>query len=167
MNWCPPAPCPAPAVITITPQSLRLDFPEFGDPQRFTNSQINFWIGIAGKLLNSFRWGDLLDHGAALFVAHHLALSAKAQLTAQAGGVPGATQGVLTSKSVDKVSAGYDPSSVTLEGGGIYNTTSYGVEFLYLARQIGTGGIQVLEGGLPFGLGTWAGPFSGNGFGWI
>ena len=76
-------------------------------------------------------------------MAHNLALAAGNQLAAMVGGAPGQIKGPVTSKSVDKVSVGYDSGAVALQDGGFFNLTTYGIQFLQLARMVGTGGIQL------------------------
>jgi hypothetical protein len=52
-----------------------------------------------------------------------------------------------------------DTSAVTLEDGDFCNLSSYGIEFLRLTRQFGSGGMQI-RGGIG------ALPFGGGGFGY-
>lgn len=122
---------------------FRQDFPEFTDPVKYPDSAVNLWLDLAGKTLPADRWCDYLDIGMELFTAHNLALAAGNQATAAVGGAPGQVKGPLTSKAVDKVSAGYDSGAATLEDGGFFNLTTYGIQFLQLARMIGSGGIQL------------------------
>lgn len=127
----------------INEAQFRATYPEFNDPTRYTASSIGIQIAYAGLRLNVDRWSDLLDMGAGLFVAHHLALSDRARATAATGGAPGAVSGIVASKSVDKVSVSYDVSSVSLVDGGYWNMTIYGIQFLQLSRMVGAGGIQL------------------------
>ncbi|QJP68892.1 DUF4054 domain-containing protein [Burkholderia glumae] len=62
---------------------------------------------------------------------------------AAVGGVPGQVVAPQASKFVDKVSASYDTSAVTLDSAGFWNSTSYGIRYLTLARMMGVGGLQV------------------------
>ncbi|GAA5786134.1 DUF4054 domain-containing protein [Chitiniphilus shinanonensis] len=124
-------------------QQFRTGFPEFASTSIYPTATIDFWLGLGEKMLPPDRWCDLLDHGLELFTAHHLALGASNQRAAAVGGVPGQVKGPATSKSVDKVSAGFDSGAVTLTDGGFWNLTTYGIEFLQLARMVGAGGIQL------------------------
>jgi len=124
-------------------KSFREKFTEFGDIERFPEPVVAFWLDVVNRMLPSDRWGDLLEVGTCLALAHHLVLSARDQGTAVAAKVPGAVVGVQTSKSVDTVSVSYDVGAVTLEGGGFWNMTSYGVRFLGMARMVGSGGVQL------------------------
>jgi len=123
--------------------AFRQGFPEFDDPQTYPDLMINFWGDLAAKLLRPDRWEDLIDQGTQLFVAHHLAIGRRDQRAAEAGGVPGEVKGVVTSKSVDKVSVSYDAGKATIENAGFWNTTSYGVRFYQLVRIVGAGCVQL------------------------
>jgi hypothetical protein len=130
----------------VTPGQFRQSFKAFRDPNIYDDFTINMFIGVAGNLLDPNRWDTMLDYGTMLFVAHHLALSALDEATVEAGGIGGGVKGVLNSKSVDKVAAGYDTGAVTIENAGHWNMTRYGIEFFQLAEQFGSGGIQLLPG---------------------
>jgi Protein of unknown function (DUF4054) len=129
--------------MSVTPATFRGQFPEFSDPLVYTDSQINFWAGLAVTFINADRLSDIVDYAIALFVAHHMSIGARDQAAAAVGGQPGEIVGPKTAKSVDKVSASYDTASITLEGGGFWNSTAYGVRLLQLARMYGAGGIQI------------------------
>lgn len=127
----------------VTPATFRQQFPEFSNPAIYEDIRINNFIAVAANLLPATRWGSLLDYGTSLYVAHKLALQQRSVLAANSGALPGAIQGVLTAKQVDKVSASYDSRSVTFEEAGQYNLTTYGIELWQLMGQIGSGGLQV------------------------
>jgi len=61
-------------------------------------------------------------------------------------GIPGAPA-VIASKSVSKVSISYDPSLSAMEGGGPWNLTFYGQQYLWYVQLVGTGGFEVLSYG--------------------
>lgn len=124
-------------------KSFRNDFPEFQDWNYYPDAQINFWLGIGNTLLNASAWGEILDHGLELFIAHHLAMARQNSAAAATGAVPGQATGVVTAKAVDKVSVAYDTSVGVLENAAHFNLTTYGTQFIYLARLVGAGGIQV------------------------
>lgn len=123
--------------------TFRADFPEFADEAKYPDALINLWLGIGAKRLPEDRWADLLDHGLGLFTAHHLVLARRNADAAAKGGAPGAAAGILSSKSVGPASASYDTGSAALEGGGHWNLTAYGTQFLALAQLVGAGGIQL------------------------
>lgn len=125
--------------------AFRQSFPLFADPNDFLPARVNFWLSYGKKMLREDRWEDLLDHGLSLFVAHFLVLEAREQEAADISGAAsiGAVVGVETSKSIDKVSVSVDVASVTVEGGGHWNQTTFGVQFLQLSQMMGAGGIQL------------------------
>ena len=120
--------------------TFKTTFPEFSTT---ADATVTFFIGLAGQLLNVDRWADMLDYGTGLFVAHHLAIARNDQATAASGGTPGQAKGVVTSKSVDKVSVSYDGGLGAYEGAGFWNQTNYGIRFYQLARLVGAGGLQI------------------------
>ena len=122
---------------------FRQDFPEFADTTKYPDPAVNLWLGLASTTLPADRWCDYLDIGMELFTAHNLALAAGNQATAAVGGAPWQVKGPMTSKAVDKVSGGYDSGAATLDDGGFFNLTTYGIQFLQLSRMIGSGGIQL------------------------
>lgn len=149
----------------VTPAVFKGHYPEFLCPETYPVPQVQFWLDTAYSMLNANRWGRQLDMAAELYAAHNLALEARAQKTAENGGIPGEATGVLNSKSVDKVSAGYDTSTATEQGAGHWNLTVYGTRFIRLAKMFGAGPIQVGIGAVPPGSGlAWPGPLTTPGF---
>jgi hypothetical protein len=137
-----------------TPISFRAHFPEFADTTRYSDATVGFWIGIGEKMLvpSTARWGELLDHGMDLFVAHHVVMAAQAMAQASVGAaapgatrapVPGTQIGVVTAKSIDRVSVSYDVSSSIEPNAGHWNMTIYGIQFIQLAKMVGSGGMQI------------------------
>jgi len=136
--------------MAVTTTSFRINYPEFADTVRYPDQQLNYWITNAGLLLNTNRWGAVLDLGTELFTAHNIALEARAQAESANGDIPGTTTGPINSKSVDKISVGFDTGAATEEGGGHYNTTIYGTRLLRLMKVMGAGPIQVgVDGPVP------------------
>lgn len=123
--------------MIMTPTEFRTLFPEFVEPS-YSDQTVGAWLSLAATMLNADRWANLLPYGTALWVAHHLA----SKMGISGGGIA-SQSGVTASKSVDKVSVGYDTAASTLEGGSHWNTTRYGIEWLQLARMIGSGGLQL------------------------
>lgn len=144
----------------LTPQQLRSDYPEFTSTVTYPNSAITYWLTVAYSMLNADRWGRQLDLGAAMFVAHNLVLEAKVQAEAKVGGIPGGQVGPINSKSVDKVSLGYDTAVGIVPDAGHWNLSIYGTRFIKLARMMGAGPIQLGVGASPYGSGpAWPGPW--------
>ena len=151
--------------MTVAVPQFRSDYPEFQDTEAYPDSAVNYWLAFAYNFLNTRRWGQSIDLGAELMTAHNLTLEARAQAEALNGMPPGGQVGPLNSKSVDKVSAGYDTAAGTQEGGGHWNLTIYGTRFLRLARMFGAGPVQIGIGITPPLTGdAWPGPDCEPGF---
>lgn len=133
-----------------TVQSFRNDFPEFINSQTYPDASINFWLTLGTSLLNSCVWGDMLNHGLELFTAHHMTMQQQNYAAAANGAAPGQNTGIVSGKTVDKVSITYDTTAGVLENAGHYALTSYGQQFIYLTRLLGAGGLQT--------GGCWSGP---------
>lgn len=129
--------------MAITPTDFRTAFPEFSDAVVFPDGQISFWLGNAANLVSESRWGDVYPLGVQLFTAHNLVLATRRKKSTTGDGLPGVSAGILSSKSVDKVSASYDTTSGTVANGGAWNLTDYGVQYLQLALMVGAGGMQI------------------------
>jgi hypothetical protein len=128
--------------MTVTVASFRADFQEFSNSAVYPDSAVIYWMSLAVQLFNPAAWTTLLDVGTELFIAHNLVLEQQAANSANNGGVPGINSGPLSSKSVDKVSAGYDTHAGTLEGFGNFNLTTYGTRLGWLVNMVGIGGVQ-------------------------
>lgn len=127
----------------VTPQSLRVDFAEFESVVKYPDPLVTFWIGIATKMVIPCRWDDMTDFGVELFVAHHLVIS-KADLNANdVGALPGQNLGPANNKTVGDVSVAYDTNMSMELGAGHWNLTTYGKQFIRLARMFGAGAIQL------------------------
>jgi len=129
--------------VAVTAAQIRTDFVEFASVPNYPNATIDFWLVVAGKLLRADVWQDMLDQATELFVCHQLTVARRNVAAAAGGGIPGQGVGVLTSKAVDKVSAGYDVSNISLTNGAYWNLSTYGIQFLQLARLFGAGGVQL------------------------
>ncbi|MDE9456001.1 DUF4054 domain-containing protein [Xenorhabdus bovienii] len=125
-----------------TVKQFRTDFPEFTDNTRYPDAAIQFYLGQADTVLDQDRHGDQFIYLAELFTAHYVELKGKA--VASVSGVNTAGGGVVTSKSVDKVSVGYDTSGIINPDAGFWNNTAYGREFYWWWSMFGAGGRQLL-----------------------
>lgn len=127
-----------------TPADFRRDFPQFADAATYPEAQIQFRLNLADILLSEKLTGaKIFPYLVELFVAHYMALFAQDQRSAAAGGAGGASSGVQTSKSVDKVSVSYDASATLNPDAGFWNNTRYGAEFWQLITMFGAGGRQL------------------------
>lgn len=122
--------------------TFRQVFPEFGSDTAYPDAVVDFWFGQARIQLDPQRWADLLDQGTALFVAHKLVL-ARRNAAAGTRGIPGEASGPTASKTIDKLSKSFDTGAASLEGAGSWNLTTYGTQFIALARIAGAGGMQL------------------------
>lgn len=136
--------------------TFRSILPEFSNTTYYPDVAVQYWLTTALTMLPLNVWTTLLDQGVLYYAAHNLALARGRARSAAGGAAPGTTQGALTSKGVDKVSAGYDANAVTLKDGGLWNQTTYGIQFLQLARMVGAQGITQLSG---YALGVDTGVF--------
>lgn len=122
---------------------FRTDFPEFADASRYTPAMLNFWSGIGEKVVSPDRWGDLYNQGLELFTAHNIVLAAGNKAAAAQGSMPGQSNGVLTSKKVGSVGVTYDNTSSVELDAGHWNQTTYGRQYIRLARLLGQGCYQL------------------------
>ncbi|EPY9203206.1 DUF4054 domain-containing protein [Morganella morganii] len=128
-----------------TTEKFRADFPEFSDTSRYPDSTISFYLGLADTALDQDKHGDQFIYLSELFTAHYVELRGKALAgAAVSGAVNTSGGGVLSSKSVDKVSASYDTSGIVNPDAGFWNNTGYGREFYWWWSMFGAGGRQLL-----------------------
>ena len=128
-----------------TAEKFRADFPEFSDTSRYPDSIISFYLGLADTALDQDKHGDQFIYLSELFTAHYVDLRGKALAVASvSGAVNSSGGGVLSSKSVDKVSASYDTSGIVNPDAGFWNDTGYGREFYWWWSMFGAGGRQLL-----------------------
>ena len=90
--------------------------------------------------------------GVSLYTAHELVIAAQNVKAGQNGGVPGTSGGIPVDKTVGSVSVSYDAQSTTEKDAGWWNKTTYGQQFIRLARLFGAGAIQ-LVGSYPIAIG--------------
>ena len=156
----PPAPMGIPTSTVTTPAIFRSHFPEFGDETIYPDPQVQFNIDAATLMCDPRVWCQLQQMGVELLTAHMLTLSRYAMAGGSGGaGVPGMSTGVVTSKSVSKVSVGRDQGLTGMEGWGPFNYTIYGQRYAWYAQLAGTGGFEVLAlstPGLAGTVWTWA-----------
>ena len=118
--------------------AFRSAFPEFSDDTKYPDAMIQLWSDHATCLIVSDRWGCALQMGVFLMTAHFIVIAAGNAKAGEAGATPGGG-GAITSKSVGSASVSYDTSNSLEEGGGHWNQTIYGRQFLNMARLIGAG----------------------------
>ncbi|BAE74939.1 hypothetical protein SGGMMB4_03865 [Sodalis glossinidius str. 'morsitans'] len=124
--------------------NFRDNFPQFADPAKYPKTHIEFLLNLADVLLSEkFTSKDLFPYFVGLFVAHYMVLWAADSKAMATGGAGGASGGVASSKSVDKVSVSYDTGATLNPDAGFWNYTRYGAEFWQLIMMFGAGGIQL------------------------
>lgn len=122
---------------------FRADFPEFADSVRFPSSTITLWSNLGEQLISADRFGSTFTQAVELFTAHNAVLAAGNVSSTAAGGMPGQTGGIVSSKAVGSVSVSYDTASAMETGAGHWNQTTYGRQYIRLARLIGQGCYQL------------------------
>jgi len=124
---------------------FRQDFPEFCDVARYPSSLITSWSTLAEQITSQPTYGSTYNWAVSLATAHFITLEAQNIAAAQAGGTPGLAGGVIASKSVGDVSVGYDTTIGTMSGdnAGQWNATTYGRQYITLARLFGGGCVQL------------------------
>lgn len=122
---------------------FRNDFPEFADAARYPNAMLNFWAGIGEKVISTDRWGELFTQGLELFTAHNIVLAAGNKSASAQGSLPGQAGGVVQSKAVGSVNVSYDTAAAMELDAGHWNQTTYGRQYIRLARLIGQGCYQL------------------------
>ncbi|VTP13218.1 hypothetical protein PUATCC27989T_01054 [Phytobacter ursingii] len=127
-----------------TPDFFRQTFTQFANETTYPDPAIQMRLNLVDALMSESRFGpDVFPYVACLFVAHYLALSAADNRSAATGGAGGVNTGILTAKSVDKVSASYDASNTLNPDAGFWNNTRYGSEFWEYLMIFGAGAIQL------------------------
>lgn len=122
--------------------TFRTNFPEFTAPL-YPDAMVTFWSNIAEKMVLLKRWDNMWSEGVQLFTAHHLVF-AKANINASAvGGLPGQTAGPTASKTVGAASITYDTNAGLELNAGHWNMSTYGKQFIHLARMFGAGAVQL------------------------
>ena len=122
---------------------FRTDFPEFAGAVRFPNGTITFWSGLGEKLISQDRFGDMWVQAVELFTAHNIVLAASNKTASASGSVPGQAGGVVSAKKVGSVGVNYDTVSAMELDAGHWNQTTYGRQYIRLARLIGQGCYQL------------------------
>lgn len=127
-----------------TPEKFRTDFPQFADETKYPTPMIQARLSMADVLMSESRFGeDVFPYVVELFVAHYMSLYAVDMRGVSTGGAGGKNTGVMTSKSIDKVSASYDVSVTLNPDAGFWNNTRYGSEFWEYLMIFGAGAIQL------------------------
>lgn len=130
--------------MSFVDADFRAAFPAYKDTIKFPPAQVAFYIALGYKLHNADRWGDLLDFGVMLWVAHSLSLDAQGM----GAGVAGTVRGVVTSMSADGLSWSRDIGSAVDPQAGHWNLSTYGLRWRSLVNMMGAGPLYVGAPGL-------------------
>lgn len=122
---------------------FRKAFPEFANIAVYPDAQLDFWATLAEAQVNADRWGTQTAFGVQLYVAHEITLAAQSAKAANIGGTPGQQSGPTNSKTVGSVTVTYDTQAAIEKDAGHWNLTSYGRQFIRLARIFGAGVVQL------------------------
>lgn len=128
---------------TFTAGAFRAAFPEFANTELYPDPQIDFWAELAQAQVNQCRWGNQWLRGVYLYTAHELVLARQNAQAAAVGGNPGQQGGIANTKTVGNATIGYDASTSTEKDAGWWNLTTYGKQFIRLARIFGAGCVQL------------------------
>jgi len=111
---------------------------------------LEMYVEFAHACVNIARYRSAWKLCMGLFIAHFLTLYMQTfvdpeNASPQAVVAAGQTKGLMSSKSVDQVSASYDFSHVMqdLDGWAAWKLTAFGVQFATLAKAYGMGGMRV------------------------
>lgn len=123
--------------------AFRTQFPEFADTAKYPASMITFWANFASTMVNQNVWTTQYTMGVSLYTAHELVLATQNQSAAKVGGTPGQSGGIPSQKTVGSVTVQYDAQTSKEPNAGYWNQTTYGIQFIRLARIFGAGCIQL------------------------
>ena len=127
----------------VTTTDFRTFFPEFSDETKYPDALILAYMNVGVQFVSICRWQNSWKFGVCLFAAHELAMGLLASKTATAGGVPGVSTGIVSSKSVGPISKSYDTGFAKYDDAGYWNLTTYGQRYWYFINLFGTGGTQL------------------------
>ena len=104
-----------------------------------SSGALQMFVNLASASISQLRWQDSWSFGMALFIAHYATLYQQSSSSVMAG----LAKGVQVSKSVGDVSVSYQAITSGLESWGAWNLTSFGQQFLTMAKMIGAGPMLV------------------------
>ncbi len=111
--------------------AFRAAFPEFASTVTYPDAMLDFWLTVAGGYVDAIVWDALYTAGMSLCLAHHLVIAHN-----NSAGDPGAS-GLISSQSAGDVSVSYDTNAASEDKAGQWNLTSYGKQYIRMARLIG------------------------------
>lgn len=132
--------------MTVAYADFVTAFPEFGDATKFPQAQIDLWISLAPDnlvIIQRRAKPGVFDLAVMLFVAHNLVISTR-ETAAALKGIPGETPGLVSSKTVDKVSVSYDAAGTAVDGAGAWNATFYGQRLYKMMQAYAAGPVYAI-----------------------
>jgi hypothetical protein len=127
-----------------TVEQFRTDYPEFNNTAIYPDSTITRYLNRADRQLDQNVYGSDFVDLVELFTAHYTEMSGRIYSAGKSGVVNTSRNvGVMTSKSIDKVSASYDASGIVDPDAGFWNNTERGREFYWWWSMYGMGGRQL------------------------
>lgn len=126
-----------------TIEDFRRSMPAFTQ-QVIADENLQPYVDMAQAMVRESRWRSLWRQGMALFIAHFVTLfldvpaegaSAEEIVSSAKSG------GLISSESTGGVSVSYDHSTAAsdLNGWGAWKLTTYGIQYVTLARMVGMG----------------------------
>ena len=129
--------------MTFNVAQFRQTLPEFTNTEKYPDSLITGWGNIATLQVDPKRWKNQTQLGINLYTAHEITLEMQGISTAAIGGAPSGPTGVTSSKTVGSVTVQYDTQQAAEKDAGWWNLTTYGKQFIRLARIYGAGVVQM------------------------
>lgn len=117
----------------MTPSEFKAIFTEFAAK---SDDAVQFFLTQAENHVDEATWGDLFEEGVMYYTAHQLKMRDD-----EAAGNTAA--GSIASKSAGGVSISYSGAVQASSATNPFNSTSYGRQYVYLARQAGRGAVAV------------------------
>jgi len=124
--------------MAMDKEAFRKNFPEFASKVDYPDTVMTFWESVAGAYVSEVKWTTLYTQGMSLVLAHFITLAKNNQ-----AGAPGQGSGLISNQSVGDVSAGFDTSSTIEDKAGQWNLTTYGQQYIRMARMIGGCAVQL------------------------
>ena len=131
-----------------TAEDFLAAYPQFGGGT-VPEVMLKAWVNMAQSSIHKARYHDAWEICMGLYIAHWLTLylqtAAKADDAVQKKITAGLAKGLQSSKSAGDISVSYDFGSINEDfaGWGTYKLTSYGQQFVTLARMHAVGGMVV------------------------
>ena len=129
--------------MTFDVAAFRKTFPEFNDTEKYSTPIVDFWVGFITQQLDPNIWNNSWTMGVSLYLAHELTIARQNVQAAEVDGTPGQQGGIATSKTVGSVTVQYDAQSMSEKDAGYWNLTTYGKQFIRLARIFGARAVQL------------------------